>query len=744
MQQEVKAILTAEDRGYTSTMKSALGVTETFAQKIKNGIGFGILMRAGQKAFDVIGNAITSNLSGATKRFDTLNNFPKVMQSLGHTAEDADKSMSKLANSIDHLPTTLDKVASQTQSVVAVVGDLEKATDLTLALNNAMAGGGAPAEQQASAINQWVQAMAKGKPDMQDWRAMVQTAPAQMDQLSKALLGATANQSDLYQAMQSGKISIEEVNDAMIELSKNGGEGFASWEEQAKNASAGIQMAMVNVKASIQRNLANIMDAIDQAMSKVGGISGVISSVIPAVNSLGDTIASMVSGATSLESGLISIMNGIGKGLRGFVSTGGDIIANAVEGMASAMPELIEQASVIFSNISYEIASKLPSLISSGAKLIGGIAKGLISGIPQIAQGITKVLSTLTSTVSEKATSFISNGLTLAVGLSQKLREGAGQIVDAGMQLVKSLAQGFADALPAIIENVPQIVTNIAGIINDNAPKLLMTALNIIKTLGLGLIQAIPTLIANIPAIIGAIWNAFTAFNWLSLGSSIITAIKNGLVTFGENLPTTLQSIGTKAWNAIKNINWGNVGSTIVKFIVNGIKALIGLPSQMLHKAGSMAMKAFTGIAWGNVGTDIVRGIVRGVTAGASMLFNALKNLASRALESAKSALGIGSPSKVMNKEVGRWIPAGLAQGIQQNTRLVTNAMNDLVSIPEQTFGNPNYALTTDYEYGVSARYEVIVPVQLNGREIARATAGDMQTVLNQRETRQNRKVGIR
>ena len=58
MQQEVKAILTAEDRGYTSTLKRAQDQTQDFATKIKNGIGFGVLMRAGQKAFDVIGNAI--------------------------------------------------------------------------------------------------------------------------------------------------------------------------------------------------------------------------------------------------------------------------------------------------------------------------------------------------------------------------------------------------------------------------------------------------------------------------------------------------------------------------------------------------------------------------------------------------------------------------------------------------------------------------------------------------------------
>ena len=304
MQQEVKAILTAEDRGYTSTMKNALGVTETFGQKIKSGIGFGVLMRAGQKAFDVIGNAISTNLAGATKRFDTLNNYPKVMQSLGFSAEQAEKSINTLGDSIAHLPTTLDKVASQTQQVVAVTGDLDKATELTLALNNAMAGGGASAEQQANAINQWVQAMSKGKPDLMDWRSMVQTAPAQMDQLSKALLGAEGNQTKLYEAMQKGEITIDQVNDAMIDLAKNGGDGFASWEEQAKSAGGGINMALVNIKAGIQRNIANVLKTVNERLKAFGGIAGVMEKVIAPINAIGDAISGVISGTTSWDDNL--------------------------------------------------------------------------------------------------------------------------------------------------------------------------------------------------------------------------------------------------------------------------------------------------------------------------------------------------------------------------------------------------------------------------------------------------------
>lgn len=575
MQQEVKAILTAEDRGYTSTMKNAQNVTESFGQKIKSGIGFGVLMRAGQKAFDVIGNAISTNLAGATKRLDTLNNYPKVMQALGFTAEQASNSIEKLGNpeNLGHLPTTLDKIASQTQQVVAVTGDLDKATELTLALNNAMASGGQPAEQQASAINQWVQALAKGKPDMQDWRAMVQTAPAQMDQLSKAILGASANQQDLYQAMQSGEVTMDEVNAKMIELSKNGGDGFASWEEQAKSAGDGINMALVNIKAGIQRNIANVLDSLDTKLESVGGLSGVLESVIAPINAIGDAISGVISGDLSFEDAITNLLTSLSARLPEFITKGADMVLNLAMGIASALPDLL--------------------------------VKGL-------------------------------NAITTFV---QGLGQGDGQLISKAFDVVVKLVGG-------LLKNLPQLLS--AGL------KLILALLQ-------GIVSGFGTLLGKVGA----------------LASKIPPAIKSGL---GSLL---------------------SVGKNFIEGLWNGIKAKFD-------------------------------SVVARVKALASQLPNAVKKV-----------LGIASPSKVMRR-LGMYTGEGFALGIEKSYRQVAGAMGGLYSLQPAGALGGTMSLSDDYAYNVSARYEVVVPVQLNGREIARATAGDMQTVLNQRETRANRKVGIR
>lgn len=594
---EVKAILTAEDRNYTSTMQKAQGVTEGFGKKLKSGIGFGAFMAIGQKAMNVVGNAISTNIAGATKRLDTLNNFPKVMQSLGFSFEEADAGVKKLANSIDHLPTTLDAVTSQAQQFVPLTGSIEKATDVTLALNNAIAAGGAPAEQQASAINQWTQAMAKGKPDLMDWRSLVQAAPAQMDQLAKSLLGASAGQQDLYNALQKGSISMDDVNNKMIELT-NASEGFDiagkhydNFATQAKNASGGINMALVNTKAAVQRNLANIMDAFDKKIS----IGGTISSIIEPMNTLGGKIAEIFS-ADTMGAGISAFIDWVGTAMQGLIPKGMEAIGNFLTGIGQALPQVMASGYKMLSNIMLGIAQGLPQLLLGGINAITGFIQGIASG---------------ESAVSGK-----------------------------GMQVVKTLITG-------LIKMLPQLAAA--------AGRLALAFVNLF-------IQRMTALPSKA----------------LAIARKVLPAIKSGM---------------------------GNL-------------------------AGA--------------GRDLIEGLWGGIKSKFDSVIAKVKALAAKLPDAVKKVLGIASPSKVM-KRLGKYTGEGFAIGIEKSFKQVQTAWGGLYSMqPAGALGGVNATLSDAYDYNVSARYEVVVPVTLNGREIARASANDMQTAINQLEQRASRKVGIR
>ena len=563
----IEAVLTARDQSFTSTFDKAAGKANSFAKKLVGGLGFGTLMAIGQKAMSVIGGSV----DGAVKRFDTLNNYPKVMESLGFSAEKAKGSIDALGKGIEFLPTTLDNVASQTQQFVAITGDIDKATKLTLALNNAMASGGQSAEQQASAINQWSQAMAKGKPDLQDWRALVQTAPAQMNQLAEATLGAGKSQSDLYEALKNGSVSIDEVNNKMIELSEKGADGITAWSEQAKDAGAGIQMAMTNVKAGIQRNMANVMSSVDGVLKKFGGISGIIQSIVPVFDTLGETISSVISGDTSIGDAVQGILDNLGAKAKEFVPKGVEMVMNLVAGILQQLPQMIVAGLNAITSLIEGLDSGDGKLAGKAAKLVGKILLAFIKALPKM--------------------------------------------LVAGVKLIDALAKGINNAMGRAVQ------------------------------VALGGAKKIPQ------------------------------AIKRGL--------------------------------------------------------GSLV----------SAGYDLIAGLWNGIKAKFDGVIERVRALAARLPEAVKKVLGIGSPSKVMHK-LGEFTGEGFANGINSMTRAVTNASNNLVAIPRARA----MAFSADmaYEYGATADYRIEVPLFINGREFAKATAGDMQTVMNQNEVRQNRMRGIR
>ena len=110
------------------------------------------------------------------------------------------------------LPTRLDDMVSVVQGITATVGDLDKATDVGLALNDMLIASGSSTQLCSAAMEQFRQILSKGKPEMEDWRSLTTAAPGQMDQLAKSMLGPTANANDLYAAL-GGDLTSDQVRD---------------------------------------------------------------------------------------------------------------------------------------------------------------------------------------------------------------------------------------------------------------------------------------------------------------------------------------------------------------------------------------------------------------------------------------------------------------------------------------------------------------------------------------------------
>lgn len=152
---------------------------------------------------------------------------------------------------------------------------------------------------------------------------------------------------------------------------------------------------------------------------------------------------------------------------------------------------------------------------------------------------------------------------------------------------------------------------------------------------------------------IQAVWNVVVAY---------FTMIWGNIKAVFSVVKSVLSGDFQGAWEAIKSI-WGNV-KTFFSTVWENIKSVF-----------SNAMSSFS-----QIGKNIVNGIISGVSSAASSLFAALRNLATNALNAAKAALGIHSPSRLFRDEVGKMIPKGMAIGIDKAKNLVTKATKALIT----------------------------------------------------------------
>lgn len=262
----VEAILSATDKNMTSTMKKALGSCQSFGDRVKSIVaGVGITKVIGTSM-----NVLSSSLDGAIDRFDTMQSYPKVMKSLGFASEQSQKSVAKLNQSVQGLPTSLADVVTTSKSLAAVTGNIDKATDTTIALNHAFLSSGASSVDASRGLQQYSQMLAKGTVDMQSWRTLQETMAPALTKIAKKLGIASGNTNELYEALQNGTISFNQLNDAMIECDTETG-GFA---DTALEASKGIKTSMTNIKSAVQNLEQGFMSAMNNMLKSkaMGGL----------------------------------------------------------------------------------------------------------------------------------------------------------------------------------------------------------------------------------------------------------------------------------------------------------------------------------------------------------------------------------------------------------------------------------------------------------------------------------------
>lgn len=700
----VEAVLSAYDESFSATLDKALKSinnlgreTQSTSQTVSAGGSsisstfksmagaMGVVAIAG-KAWDVV----KDSMSGAINRFDTLNKYPVVMKALDYSTKDVAKSTAILSKGIDGLPTSLQDVTSVAQQLAPLTGSATKASKSAIALNNAFLASGASVADTSRGLQQYTQMLSTGKVDLMSYRTLMETMPIALRKVANSFgfTGKSAEQ-DLYKALQSGQITVDQLNDRFIKL--NGGvNGFA---QLAKKNSEGIGTSFANLKNAVVKNLANMLSAIDNGFKQAGfgSIAQVLDNMKGSINSAFQVIGPVVTNATVVILNFVKVVGGALKsafsndifrtavvGILGFM--GAVMAAHKVISIFTTLRTAIVGLSVIAKAGNLAMAfSEAMSTLAKTSKIAGGAMKAFSAvaslgpwGI--IAVAIVAVVAALTyfftQTKTGRAlwqsfTTWLSGAWQSLVGVATTVWNAIGNAINAVVNFIKPYWQALVTFFTGIWTSIVAGVTPIwQGLVN-----VFNSIINAIVAVWQALAPIIVPIVAGVVAIIGAtlitivtvfqtVWNMLVPIVQV-VWQLISTVVSTAITMLGTVIQTGLAII-VAIWNVVWNTFsivvstvW-NVITTIISTVLNVIAGIIqaitaaiqgdwsgawnaiqNVVSTVLNAISSIVSSVLSGVA------GIFSGVMNGLKSVVSAVWNGIKLLFSEGVNFIKSVVHI-------------------------------------------------------------------------------------------------------
>lgn len=538
-----KVIINTDDaeKKIKDTQKSAKSFGQNLGKFFVNGVK--VVGKATVAAVGAASAAVTAlgkiGIDYNTQMETYTTNF-EVM--LGDAAAAAQKveELKKFASST---PFSMDDLAQGTQTLLAFNVANEESTGILRMLGDISLGS---AEKLQRLTNAYGKINSTGKLTGETLQQMIEAG------FNPALVitektGETME--EFQKRLSAGKVSAEELTEAMAAATSEGGQFFQGMEKASQTTAGLISTLKDNATALIGEVFKPISESIRTEL---------LPSAIDGINEL--TTAFKEDGVDGL---IDAAGNLIGEWVGKIAESSGDIVKvglslvnSLIEGIVKNFPTIIPAAVQTVTTLSSGILQMLPAIIAAGLQLIIALANGIAQSLPELIPTIVDVVLQIADTLTDPAN--------------------IEAIINAAVAIITGLAVGIINALPKLIEKAPEIILKLNTSIIEAAPMLASAAAEMIVTLAQAIVDNFPEIIEKGKETVASFISGLYAL-LLDVYESGIKIINNILDGIKEKFPEAY-SKGTEVINKITDgissllSSIKEKGSEIINEIIDGIK----------------------------------------------------------------------------------------------------------------------------------------------------------------------------
>lgn len=448
---------------------------------------------------------------------------------------------------------------------------------------------------------------------------------------------------------------------------KTGQEMWKQFTQSVADSVDGIKQAWQSMTDFFSNLWNNIVTTAQNVWSSFGQFfSPVVQSVEMAWQGLSDFFGNLWNGIVTFAQGVWSSFT---QGMAPIVDAFKNLWSTLTDFFSTLWQGIVNTAQTIWQGllpIVTVVWNSIKTVVLTIMQAIADVIQTIGTAIQTVWTAIWNVVKTVAMTIWDAIKNFISLEM-----------QGIQTVIQSVMTIIQTIWQTAWNVIETVVQTVWSIISTIVS-----------TAINAVA----GVIRAVTDAIKGdwsgawneIENVASTIWNGIT---------SIVSTAINGVRSIISSVMNGISSVWSSAWNGIKSITSG--ATSMVRSVVSsGMSAMHSVVSSMMSAVQSAfvsgwnaarnatangiaravsAARSMTG-AMVSAGRDFVMGFVNGIEGAIWRAASAAARMASAAMNAAKAWFNIGSPSKVMRDQVGKWVPAGLAVGIEQNTDLVENA----------------------------------------------------------------------